>query len=415
MRRMPPRAGAFGVFVGPSRVDGHAVMRACKRERDRFVGFVAGGGASVPAARTPAARPRPLRRRAHAAGRRPHARRRPTASSSPPARARACRPMLRGRRRSPASSTTTSSRGTTLPRSVAVLGTGVIGLELAQALHRLGVRVGCLGRSGRVGPLTDPALQASVARALRARAAAELRADVHGACGATARRSRASTADGASAHEQRSTGCWPPSGRPPNVDGLGLEHTRMPLDADGVPRSDRRTDADAASSPDLHRRRRRRRRPLLHEAADEGRIAGDNAGRCPDVRRAAAPHAAGGGVLRPADLLAGAAMPTSPAAPVVRHRRGLVRGPGPQPRDAAATGRRCASTASSARPSRRRRDDRPGGRAHRPPARVVVQAAITVEQALDMPFYHPVIEEGLRTALRDGDTKVRAARLGRAA
>jgi dihydrolipoamide dehydrogenase len=30
-----------------------------------------------------------------------------------------------------------------------------------------------------------------------------------------------------------------------------------------------------------------------------------------------------------------------------------------------------------------------------------VQAKLTVEQALAMPFYHPVVEEGLRTALRD--------------
>jgi dihydrolipoamide dehydrogenase len=28
---------------------------------------------------------------------------------------------------------------------------------------------------------------------------------------------------------------------------------------------------------------------------------------------------------------------------------------------------------------------------------------------LEMPFYHPVIEEGLRTALRDLDNKLRAA------
>ena len=28
---------------------------------------------------------------------------------------------------------------------------------------------------------------------------------------------------------------------------------------------------------------------------------------------------------------------------------------------------------------------------------------------LEMPFYHPVIEEGMRTALRDLDVKLRAA------
>jgi dihydrolipoamide dehydrogenase len=29
------------------------------------------------------------------------------------------------------------------------------------------------------------------------------------------------------------------------------------------------------------------------------------------------------------------------------------------------------------------------------------QQGLTVDQMLEMPFYHPVIEEGLRTALRD--------------
>ncbi|EQD19743.1 putative pyridine nucleotide-disulfide oxidoreductase domain protein [Neisseria meningitidis NM3173] len=33
---------------------------------------------------------------------------------------------------------------------------------------------------------------------------------------------------------------------------------------------------------------------------------------------------------------------------------------------------------------------------------------MTVPQMLDMPFYHPVIEEGLRTALRDADAKLKA-------
>jgi hypothetical protein len=44
-----------------------------------------------------------------------------------------------------------------------------------------------------------------------------------------------------------------------------------------------------------------------------------------------------------------------------------------------------------------------------------VQARFTVDQALAMPFYHPVVEEGLRTALRDAQTKLVAARPARAA
>ena len=36
-----------------------------------------------------------------------------------------------------------------------------------------------------------------------------------------------------------------------------------------------------------------------------------------------------------------------------------------------------------------------------------VQAKMTVPQMLDMPFYHPVIEEGVRTALRNLNANLR--------
>jgi dihydrolipoamide dehydrogenase len=38
-----------------------------------------------------------------------------------------------------------------------------------------------------------------------------------------------------------------------------------------------------------------------------------------------------------------------------------------------------------------------------------LQNKMTPVQMLEMPFYHPVIEEGLRTALHDLDVKLRAA------
>ncbi|WP_410210544.1 dihydrolipoyl dehydrogenase [Aquirhabdus sp.] len=46
-----------------------------------------------------------------------------------------------------------------LPKSLAVIGSGAQGLELSQAFHRLGVRVKLFNRSEKVGSLTDPALQ----------------------------------------------------------------------------------------------------------------------------------------------------------------------------------------------------------------------------------------------------------------
>jgi dihydrolipoamide dehydrogenase len=39
----------------------------------------------------------------------------------------------------------------------------------------------------------------------------------------------------------------------------------------------------------------------------------------------------------------------------------------------------------------------------------VLQLGLTIEQILALPFYHPVVEEGLRTALRDAEAKRIAA------
>ena len=209
----------------------------------------------------------------------------PRASSSPPVRGRPC-PTRGG-----------SALGErlivnddvfawqTLPRSVAVIGTGVVGLELAQALHRLGVRVRLYGRSGRIGPLTDPALQALAREVFAARAAAD-------GAGRAARPRRA-TATRSSSHARRgrparsrsaSTGCSRPAAGGRTSTTLGLEHTTLPLRrrrraacTTGAPgRSAAATSSSAGDAADD--------RPLLHEAADEGRIAGDNAGRWPDVR-----------------------------------------------------------------------------------------------------------------------------------
>lgn len=47
----------------------------------------------------------------------------------------------------------------TLPKSIAVIGSGVIALEIAQAMHRLGVETTIFARSKRIGVLTSPKLQ----------------------------------------------------------------------------------------------------------------------------------------------------------------------------------------------------------------------------------------------------------------
>ena len=76
------------------------------------------------------------------------------------------------------------------------------------------------------------------------------------------------------------------TGRAPNVQGIGLEKTSVQLDAKGVPRNDPATaqtmNADGNArmgSPIFIAGDASSSIPLLHEAADEGRIAGENAAR----------------------------------------------------------------------------------------------------------------------------------------
>ena len=110
--------------------------------------------------------------------------------------------------------------------------------------------------------------------------------------------------------------------------------------------------------------------PLLHEAADEGRIAGENAARFPDVHAGTAPHAARRRVHRSADRRRRQRLRAVPAHGRARHRASVVRGPGARARDAAQPWAAARLRRDPYRRSPRRRDDRSRCRAHRPPARV---------------------------------------------
>lgn len=295
-----------------------------------------------------------------------------------------------------------------LPRSVAVVGAGVIGLELAQALSRLGVRVRLFGRAGQVGPLTDPDLK---------RVAATIFADEYPFHPDAA--IELLTRDGDEVVVDWSDGGLPQSerfdfvlaatGRVPNTDRLGLENTQLPLNARGIPHYDRTTGqigsshvfiaGDAAN--DL---------PLLHEAADEGKIAGDNAGRFPDVR--VHPRRALLSVVfcDPQIALVGATYAQLTAANtafasgavsfddqgrarVIGKGKGLLHVYGER-----GTGRFLGAEMV--------------GPAAEHLAHLLAWAlhsGQTVQAMLDSPFYHPVIEEGVRTSLRQLD---RALQMG---
>jgi dihydrolipoamide dehydrogenase len=292
-----------------------------------------------------------------------------------------------------------------LPRSVAVFGPGVIGLELGQALHRLGVRVKVFGRGGGVGPLHDPVVLEYARRAFGAEF--YLDTDAH----ADVARDGDEVAvtfrglDGVTATE-RFDYLLAATGRRPNVQGLGLEATTLKLDRNGVPLFNRTTMRAGAStifiagdaSNEL---------PLLHEAADEGRIAGTNAAHHPDVRpglrRAGLgvvftdPQIAivGGGYAAARDVhhVTGAvSFEDQGRSRVMLRNRGLL-----HVYAEAATGLFL------------------GAEMIGPDAEHIGhllawarQMNLAIEQMLEMPFYHPVVEEGLRTALRDAAAKLAA-------
>jgi dihydrolipoamide dehydrogenase len=398
-------AGRFGVHGGALRVDGEAVMRRVRSERDRFVGFVVEAVEGWPEAHRLRGRARfvdahTLQVDGHT---RVRARRIVVATGS--------RPAVPAPWRSLGDRLVVNDDvfdWTTLPASAAVVGTGVIGLELAQALHRLGVRVRLYGRS-RVGPLTDPVLQA-LARDVFA-AELPLALDAHHLA---PRRDgdqvivRCTDAAGA-VDEQAFEVLLAATGRRPNVDDLGLEHAALPLDAGGVPVYDRRTGqvgdshvfiaGDAAED-----------RPLLHEAADDGRIAGDNAGRWPDVR--VRPRRAPLAVVfsEPQMMLAGASHAELLAA-------GVDFATGAVSFDDQGRSRVMGRNQGALRVYGERDSGRFLGAEMIGPAAEHIghllawsaQRGDTVQQMLDSPFYHPVVEEGLRTALRELQ---RALRMG---
>ena len=396
------RAPGFGVHVdGPLRVDGREVMARVRRERDRFVGFVLEGVENIPAGD----RIRGMAKFVDARtldidGRTLAARSIVIATGSRPT----IPPILQGLGdRLVVNDDVFDWQD--LPRSVAVFGPGVIGLEIGQALARLGVRVVVLGRGGRLGPITDPEVHRAAAKYFAQeftldvdahvtrveRVGDEVEIDYRGP-------------DGASRTE-RFEYVLAATGRVPNVDNLGLESMGLERDRRGVPAYDKSTMQVGATSifiagdasDDM---------PLLHEAADEGRIAGANAAAFPNVRAG----------LRRAPL---GIVFTDPQIAIVGGGYAAIKA------HALAVGDASFEDQGRSRVMLRNRGHlrvyaNPengrflGAEMVGPDAEHIghllswaLQARMTVSQMLDMPFYHPVVEEGLRTALRDLDARIR--------
>lgn len=282
----------------------------------------------------------------------------------------------------------------TLPHRVLVVGTGVMGLELGQALHRLGVEVTIIGRSGRFSFLDDPMVVQTAfevfGRELDIHPVATVDQVVRLEQGVQVE----FTADNLTRIEVYDHIVMA-AGRTTNLDRVGLEaigidpHT--PIDADTLQLGDHPIFV-AGDANGLH--------PLLHEAADDGQIAGANAATFPNLetppRRTPLsivftdPQVARVGLhldqcARDQIAIGEVNYGHQGRARVMNQHEGIVRIYGDrvsrQIIGAEMVGPRVEHTAHL--------------------LAWAVQSLMTVDIALTMPFYHPVIEEGIRTALRD--------------
>lgn len=174
----------------------------------------------------------------------------------------------------------------TLPESVAVFGAGVIGLELGQALKRLGVRVEIFSVGGAIGGISDPVVSEQAKEIFGAELPLHLNAETEVALNADGK-VEVKWSDNGESGVFVADYLLAAAGRRPNVDNIGLENINIERDARGVPIADPYT--MQTSVPHIFiAGDASNQLPLLHEAADQGKIAGENAGRFPTSAKACA-------------------------------------------------------------------------------------------------------------------------------
>ena len=297
-----------------------------------------------------------------------------------------------------------------LPESVAVFGPGVIGLEIGQALHRLGVKVKLFGVGGAIGPLTDPVVKDYANTVFAEEFYVDTDSNVSDMKQVGNKAELTYTDKQGVKHTEQFDYVLAATGRVPNTDKLGLENTGIDLDERGVPTADAHTmqcgDSHIFIAGDASNMI-----PLLHEASDQGTIAGQNAGRYPQVRAG----------LRRAKIAAVFSDPqiamVGESFKEISERLGSC--------DCFEIGEVSFENQGRSRVMLKNKGHMRvyaehgtglflGAEFIGPQAEHIahllawaVQNKMTVPQMLDMPFYHPVIEEGLRTALRDLNAKLK--------
>jgi len=290
-----------------------------------------------------------------------------------------------------------------LPASMAVIGLGTIGLELGQSLHRLGVELTGFDQQHSIAGIHDP----EVAEAALGILGKEMPLHLGAAAEISEEGERLRVTAGPQSVLVDRVLCS--IGRVPNVDRLGLENLGVPLDTKGLPPFDRTT-MQVADLPVFIAGDVTGERQVLHEAGDEGRIAGYNAARgAAQAFRRKTPLfinfcdpnicAVGAGFdeLDPGTTAIGE-IKFAPVgrALIMGRNRGLLR-----LYANAVSGRLLGAEMIG-----------PKGENLAHLLCWCIEQGLTVGELLRMPFYHPVIEEALQAALYDLYGKLEAKNEG---
>jgi len=290
-----------------------------------------------------------------------------------------------------------------LPKRIAVFGAGPLALELGQALSRLSVEVFMFGKGGSVAALSDTPVRDALTAALQSEFYFDPDAKIDEMSLEDGQPTLRFTSPDGAKRTERFDLVLAATGRAPNLKPLALDKAGIELNDKGVPRFDETTmqcgesaifiagDCDGT-------------RPWLHDAADEGKLAGDNAARFPDVQavkrkvpfsivfcepQAVMVGASYDSVDKQMTVTGEASFETQGRSRVMRQNRGLLH------------------VYANAKTGTLR-----GAQGCGPAMEHLghllawaIQLELTLDDALKLPFYHPVVEEGLRTALKDADKK----------
>lgn len=291
-----------------------------------------------------------------------------------------------------------------LPKSVAVFGAGVIGLEIGQALNRLGVKVKIFGKSGTIGALSDPEIKRYAEETFNsefelysnAQDVSLLKQDNQVKISYRNKKGEI--------EEDNFEYILVATGRKPNLLHLGLENTSICNYHLGIPVFDNETmqieNTNIFIAGDANNEI-----PLLHEASDQGHIAGMNAALFPRVEKGKRRAKLGivftdpqiatiGNSFKELEkfnyVIGKVSFENQGRSRVMLKNKGLLHVYAEKETNIFL-----------------------GAEIFGPQAEHLghllswaYQNNMTIPQMLDMPFYHPVIEEGLRTALRDAMQKL---------